>query len=84
MIFHTSSFMLASAMYEKVCVPQSCQHTNTFGGMSIPQASPFGEALSGAGSHLLKTELGACGERILGSGSAYMQTNVRHFLIHLP
>ncbi|KAL6331449.1 hypothetical protein AAG906_011389 [Vitis piasezkii] len=54
-------------MCEKVCVPQSCQHTNTFGGMS------------GAGSHLLKTELGACGERILGSGSAYMQTNIGRY-----
>ena len=83
-------------MYEKVCVPQSCQHTNTNGGMWMPQTQScqFGEALSGVGSQLLKTELGAYGEKILDSGSAYMQTNVRLSLfrslflsfsrIHLP
>ncbi|GFS38987.1 integral membrane HRF1 family protein [Actinidia rufa] len=39
------------------------------------QTNPFGDAIYGAGSDVIKSELGAYGERILGSGSAYVQGN---------
>lgn len=41
-----------------------------------PQANPFGNAFYGAGSGLIRGGLGAYGERILGSSSEYVQSNV--------
>lgn len=41
-----------------------------------PQASPFGGALNGAGSGLIRTGLEAYGGRILDSSSEFMQSNV--------
>lgn len=41
-----------------------------------PQQNPFGNAFSGAGSGLIRGGLGAYGEKILGSSSEYVQSNV--------
>jgi hypothetical protein len=41
-----------------------------------PQPTPFGNAFYGAGSGLIKGGLGAYGEKILGSSSEYVQSNV--------
>lgn len=41
-----------------------------------PQQNPFGNAFYGAGSGLIRGGLGAYGERILGSSSEYVQSNV--------
>lgn len=43
------------------------------------EASNLGKMVYGGGSNLIKNELGAYGEMILGSGSAYLQSNVRFF-----
>ena len=40
------------------------------------QSNPFGNAFYGAGSGFINGGLGAYGERILGSGSEYVQSNV--------
>lgn len=40
------------------------------------QPSPFGNAFYGAGSGLIRGGLGAYGEKILGSSSEYVQSNV--------
>ena len=44
-----------------------------------PQASPFGNPFYGASSGLIRGGLSAYGERILGSSSEYVQSNVRNF-----
>lgn len=52
------------------------------------QPNPFGNAFYGAGSGLIRGGLGAYGEKILGSSSEYVQSNVsgisrlllKHFL----
>ncbi|KAL7219003.1 hypothetical protein ACSBR2_012134 [Camellia fascicularis] len=41
-----------------------------------PQPNPFGDAFVGAGSGLIRGGLGAYGERILGSSSEYVQSNL--------
>jgi hypothetical protein len=41
-----------------------------------PQANPFGTALHGAGSGLIRTGLEAYGGRIIDSSSEFMQSNV--------
>ncbi|KAK6944339.1 Yif1 family [Dillenia turbinata] len=41
--------------------------------------TPFGDALYEVGSDYLKTELGVYGEQILGSGSAYVQSNISKY-----
>lgn len=50
------------------------------GGVPIPptnpQPSPFGNTFYGAGSGLIRGGLGAYGEKILGSSSEYVQSNV--------
>ncbi|XP_059286978.1 uncharacterized protein LOC132040366 isoform X1 [Lycium ferocissimum] len=38
--------------------------------------------LYGAGSELIKNELGAYGEKILGSGSAYVQSNIGRYIFN--
>ena len=45
-----------------------------------PQASPFGNTFYGASSGLIRGGLSAYGERILGSSSEYVQSNVKWFL----
>ncbi|CAL5427451.1 unnamed protein product [Camellia sinensis] len=45
-----------------------------------PQPNPFGDAFVGAGSGLIRGGLGAYGERILGSSSEYVQSNVSDIL----
>lgn len=40
------------------------------------QPSPFGNAFYGASSGLIRGGLGAYGEKILGSSSEYVQSNV--------
>ncbi|CAH2057232.1 unnamed protein product [Thlaspi arvense] len=40
------------------------------------QSNPFGNAFYGASSGLIRGGLGAYGEKILGSGSEYVQSNV--------
>lgn len=51
-----------------------------FGGLggrpTNPQASPFGGALHGPGSGLIRTGLEAYGGKILDSSSEFMQSNV--------
>ncbi|KAF6149153.1 hypothetical protein GIB67_026009 [Kingdonia uniflora] len=44
-----------------------------------PQPNPFGNAFSGAGSGLIRGGLGAYGERILGSSSEYVQSNISRY-----
>lgn len=41
-----------------------------------PQPNTFGNAFHGVGSELIRSELGAYGERILESNSEYLQSNV--------
>lgn len=43
---------------------------------SQQQIDAVGNLLNGAGSELIKSELGAYGEKILGSGSDYVRSNV--------
>lgn len=49
-------------------------------GVTIPptnsQPNPFGNTFYGAGSGLIRGGLGAYGEKILGSSSEYVQSNV--------
>lgn len=40
------------------------------------QANPFGNAFSGGSSGFIRSGLGAYGEKILGSSSEYVQSNV--------
>ncbi|KAF5746248.1 Integral membrane HRF1 family protein [Tripterygium wilfordii] len=44
-----------------------------------PPFKPFGNALYGAGSGLIRGGLGAYGGRILGSGSEYVQSNISKY-----
>lgn len=44
-----------------------------------PQQNPFGNAFYGASSGLIKGGLGAYGERILGSSSEYVQSNISRY-----
>ena len=44
------------------------------------QPNPFGDAFSGAGSGLIRNGLGAYGEKLFGSSSEYVQSNVRTML----
>ena len=49
------------------------------GGQQPPfasQASPLGDPFYGAGSGFIRTGLSAYGERIFGSSSEYVQSNV--------
>ena len=48
-----------------------------------PQASPFGNAFSGASSGLIRSGLSAYGEKIFGSSSEYVQSNVSTCIWHL-
>ncbi|XWS26241.1 hypothetical protein CRYUN_Cryun26dG0014700 [Craigia yunnanensis] len=41
--------------------------------------NPFGDALYGSGTDLIKSELGAYRERLLGSGSVYVQGNISRY-----
>ncbi|WRX32232.1 Yif1 family - like 3 [Theobroma cacao] len=43
------------------------------------QMNPFGDALYGAGTDLIKTELGAYGEKLFRSGSAYVPGNISRY-----
>ncbi|KAF5742742.1 protein YIF1B [Tripterygium wilfordii] len=43
------------------------------------QPNPFGNAFYGAGSGLIKGGLGAYGEKILGSSSEYVQSNISRY-----
>lgn len=44
------------------------------------QANPFGNAFSGGSSGFIRSGLGAYGEKILGSSSEYVQSNVSCFI----
>lgn len=46
-----------------------------------PQANPFGNPFYGAGSNFIRGGLGAYGEKILGSSSEYVQSNVSIFYL---
>lgn len=46
-----------------------------------PQPNPFGNAFSGPGSGLIRGGLGAYGEKIFGSSSEYVQSNVCTFTL---
>ncbi|PQQ11160.1 protein YIF1B-like isoform X2 [Prunus yedoensis var. nudiflora] len=52
-------------------------------GVSMPtatsQPNPFGDALYGASSGLIRGGLGAYGEKILGSSSEYVQSNISRY-----
>lgn len=59
--------------HAKILVQKSNEHTN-----------PFGDAIYGAGSDLIKTELSAYSKKLLGSSSSYVHSNVRlmlHFFV---
>ncbi|KAH9611844.1 hypothetical protein KSS87_019523 [Heliosperma pusillum] len=45
------------------------------------QASPFGNPFNGPGSGLIRSGLSAYGEKILGSSSEYVQSNVSNALV---
>ncbi|XP_043702111.1 protein YIF1B-B-like [Telopea speciosissima] len=45
----------------------------------IPQPNPFGNVSYGAGSALIQGGLGAYGEKILGSSSEYVQSNINRY-----
>ncbi|KAA8522859.1 hypothetical protein F0562_009282 [Nyssa sinensis] len=62
-------------MYEN-----SRSHSQVVVTVSSQQTNPLGDALYAAGSDLIKTELGAYGEKILGSGSQYVQSNISRYL----
>ncbi|PIA55343.1 hypothetical protein AQUCO_00800234v1 [Aquilegia coerulea] len=44
-----------------------------------PQPNPFGNAFSGAGAGLIRGGLGAYGEKIFGSSSEYVQSNISRY-----
>ncbi|OMO68014.1 Hrf1 [Corchorus capsularis] len=44
-----------------------------------PQPNPFGNSFYGAGSGLIRGGLGAYGEKILGSSSEYVQSNISRY-----
>ncbi|CAO2830394.1 unnamed protein product [Amaranthus hypochondriacus] len=44
-----------------------------------PQASPFGNAFSRASSGLIRSGLSAYGEKIFGSSSEYVQSNISRY-----
>ncbi|XP_050372772.1 uncharacterized protein LOC126790538 [Argentina anserina] len=44
-----------------------------------PQPNPFGNTFYGAGSGLIRGGLGAYGEKILGSSSEYVQSNISRY-----
>ncbi|XP_019082942.1 PREDICTED: protein YIF1A isoform X2 [Camelina sativa] len=46
---------------------------------AIPQPSPFGNPFSGPGSGLIRSGLGAYGEKIFGSSSEYVQSNISRY-----
>ncbi|KAJ9141181.1 hypothetical protein P3X46_031750 [Hevea brasiliensis] len=46
-------------------------------------ANSFGEAIYGAGTDLIRSEMGAYGEKLLGSSSAYVQSNISRYLSNL-
>ncbi|KAM7266601.1 hypothetical protein ACFE04_004498 [Oxalis oulophora] len=49
------------------------------GPASNPQPSPFGNSFYGAGSGLIRGGISAYGEKILGSSSNYVQSNISKF-----
>lgn len=64
-----------------ICFPCFC--ADMYDNMGNPpgaQKIPFGNAFSGAGSGLIRGGLGAYGEKILGSSSEYVQSNVSSLL----
>lgn len=69
-MFFAKSFQIVN-MYNNVGVQPGGQQP-TF----PPQASPFGTAFSGTSSGLLRSGLSAYGEKIFGSSSEYVQSNV--------
>ncbi|KAJ4844070.1 hypothetical protein Tsubulata_029263 [Turnera subulata] len=48
--------------------------------MQPSKEAQFGDTIYEAGSEILKNELGAYGEKLLGSSSAYVQTNISRYL----
>ncbi|XP_031494310.1 uncharacterized protein LOC116260263 isoform X2 [Nymphaea colorata] len=46
---------------------------------SAQQPNPFGNVFQGAGPGIIQSGLGAYGERILGSGSEYVQSNISKY-----
>uniref|UniRef100_A0A0D3BWX1 Uncharacterized protein n=1 Tax=Brassica oleracea var. oleracea TaxID=109376 RepID=A0A0D3BWX1_BRAOL len=46
---------------------------------AVPQPNPFGNAFSGPGSGLIRSGLGAYGEKIFGSSSEYVQCNITRY-----
>ena len=49
----------------------------------IPPSNQLGNAISGAGSGLIREGLGAYGKRICGSSSQYVQSNVSITIMEL-
>lgn len=62
---------LVKEMYNNVGAQPGVQRPPT-----NSQPNPFGNAFYGAGSGLIRGGLGAYGEKILGSSSEYVQSNV--------
>ncbi|XP_021714445.1 protein YIF1B-A-like [Chenopodium quinoa] len=60
-------------MYNNVGAQPGGQET------SFPQAIPFGNAFSGATSGLISSGLSAYGEKIFGSSSEYVQSNISRY-----
>ena len=69
--FHCSGAEMYNNIGNQPGVPRPPQNT---------MQSPFGDAFYGAGSGLIRGGLGAYGEKILGSSSEYVQSNVSHML----
>ena len=72
------SFDMAVRMYSNIRPPQP--------GVPQPptslQPNPFGNAFQAAGSGLIRGGLGAYGEKIFGSSSEYVQSNVCTILVY--
>lgn len=66
-------------MYDNIGAQSGVPRTQT-----NPQPNPFDNAFYGAGSGLIRGGLGAYGEKIFGSSSEYVQSNVSSMLWILP
>ncbi|KAF8388590.1 hypothetical protein HHK36_027267 [Tetracentron sinense] len=74
MIFFPLPFCHITAMYENLGTQPGVPRPPL-----NPEPNPFGNPFSGASSGLIRGGLGAYGERILGSSSEYVQSNISKY-----
>ncbi|XP_042482786.1 protein YIF1B-B-like isoform X1 [Macadamia integrifolia] len=73
-LFHVCNNILSSAMYENLAAQPVVPRPPL-----IPRPNPFMNASYEAGSGLIRSGLGAYGEKILGSSSEYVQSNISRY-----